>query len=514
MARTKSRELHDLIKSLDKNEKRYFKVMFSTTGSTEDRKMLQLFDFINKEDDFNEHLIPEKLPSLRPTQLSNLKAYLHEKLLQSLRQFHLKRIPDIRIREQIDFVQLLMERRQYAVATVNLKKAKKMARQYHNFELQLEILRLEKELLLQTDEAGESADRIINEVHELNSRIHNINLFSNLAVKLNSLYRKIGFIRDESEYLRVKEYFLGNLPVFREERLSGIEKAYLYRLFTGYYFYIQDFDRGYFYARKLEKVFEEWPELIRSHPELFLTSINTVLNAEFKQNRFEEFVESRKQLEKARQELSLNENLRIRLLKYYYLHQINLFFLQGTFDEGVGFIRKNASELDKLSRELDLHSGMILSYKLACVYFGASEFHQCIRWLNRIINLTNIDIREDLHCFARILNLICHYEVGNFDVIKYYILSTYRFLLKKDDLHLFQKYILTFLKNMNPEPDADFTAQFQQLKEQLLPLEDSSFEKRAFIYFDIISWLQSKIEGKPVQEIIRRVKSQEPRVKT
>jgi RNase P/RNase MRP subunit POP5 len=32
---------------------------------------------------------------------------------------------------------------------------------------------------------------------------------------------------------------------------------------------------------------------------------------------------------------------------------------------------------------------------------------------------------------------------------------------------------------------------------------NNPYEKRAFIYFDIISWLESKIEHKKVQDIIR-----------
>ena len=34
-------------------------------------------------------------------------------------------------------------------------------------------------------------------------------------------------------------------------------------------------------------------------------------------------------------------------------------------------------------------------------------------------------------------------------------------------------------------------------------LQKNKFEKRAFLYFDIISWLESKIENRSVQEIIK-----------
>ena len=45
--------------------------------------------------------------------------------------------------------------------------------------------------------------------------------------------------------------------------------------------------------------------------------------------------------------------------------------------------------------------------------------------------------------------------------------------------------------------------EFKALLEQLKPLETNPYEKRAFIYFDIISWLEGKIEGREVQEVIQ-----------
>ena len=44
---------------------------------------------------------------------------------------------------------------------------------------------------------------------------------------------------------------------------------------------------------------------------------------------------------------------------------------------------------------------------------------------------------------------------------------------------------------------------FLALKEQMETLKNNKFEKRAFLYFDMISWLESKIENKPVQTIIK-----------
>jgi hypothetical protein len=482
-------------------------MMAAASSQNEDKKMLQVFEFINKSEQFDEDNILKKLPSLKAEQLSNLKAYLYYKILQAVRQYNGAKLLDIQIREQIDFAQLLFERRLYNQGLNCLKKAKKMASAHDNLELQLEIIKLEKSVLMHTIGDEESnVDSIIREVKRLNTQINNINIFSNLSIKLNSFYTRIGYIRDENDFLKVKEFFFSNLPVSEEDELSTYERTHLYKLFVGYYFFIQDFANGYYYSKKTVKLFEENPQSIKTHPESYIKALNNLLIAQFKLYKFNEFIETNKKLHDIEKNhaLRINENIRIRLLKYYYMHEINRYYMMGEFDKGVEAVVHKNEELEELIKGLDKHSALIMNYKIACLHVGASNFRQGVKWLNKIINISNADIREDLHCFARIINLICHYELGNFDVINYYIISTYRFLLKKEDLHLFQKSILQFLKDLNKESsNRDLVERFATLKSQLLPLVNSAYEKRAFIYFDIISWLESKIEKRPVQDVIK-----------
>jgi CII-binding regulator of phage lambda lysogenization HflD len=44
---------------------------------------------------------------------------------------------------------------------------------------------------------------------------------------------------------------------------------------------------------------------------------------------------------------------------------------------------------------------------------------------------------------------------------------------------------------------------FTQLKSELEEYQDDPLQSRSFMYLDIISWLESKIHGKPVQQVIQ-----------
>ena len=103
-------------------------------------------------------------------------------------------------------------------------------------------------------------------------------------------------------------------------------------------------------------------------------------------------------------------------------------------------------------------------------------------------------MREDLMCFARILCLIAHYELGKDFYLETQLKNTYKFLIKMNDLHEVQKEIIRFLRNLNSIYPSDIKKEFIKMKERFIELEQNTYEKRAFLYLDIISWLESKIK--------------------
>ena len=135
------------------------------------------------------------------------------------------------------------------------------------------------------------------------------------------------------------------------------------------------------------------------------------------------------------------------------------------------------------------------------MYFGCDDYKNAAKWLNKIINMRDVDLRGDIVGFAGIMILICYYELEDTDMVDHYVRFTYRFLVKKDDMQLYQKIIMKFLRKLNSIKKFDDA--FADLKEKLMPLTKNQYEKRAFLYFDMISWLESKIENRSVQEIIK-----------
>ncbi len=508
MSNVKSDHLFNLIQSLSKGEKRFFKLYVSRSGNAADKKFITLFDAIEKQKVYDEEKILKKEKSLLPQQLPNLKTNLYFQLLKSLRLCNSNNLRSIRMMELIDYARLLYSKCLYKECVKMIDKAKKMAIGNDQSVFLLEILEIEKLVISKTHDAGneERVSQIIHETAKVTESIRNINLFSNLSMKLDSYYKKSGFVRNQRDQEKVTRFFTASLPEYKLDSLSFQEKLYLYKSYVSFYFFIRDFKEGYFYAKKLVGLFEEQPEMQVLKPEMYIKSLNSLLAVQTKLSRYNEFSETLKRLVAIKRDgkINLTENLNLNLFKAIYIHEINRHFMLGEFKSGTRIVAALEGELNKFITKLDKHSILLFYYKIACLYFGSGNYRTGLSWLNKIINEREIALREDLHAFGRILSLISHYELGNDDLVESYIKSTYRYFKKKGDLSLYQKYILDFLKSLLMEKEIkNVQKRFVLLKTQMESLQKNRFERRAFLYFDIISWLESKITKRPVQALIK-----------
>ena len=508
MSNKNSDQLFQLVKSLTKGEKRQFKLFATRHKGGENAKFLKLFDLMNAMDNYDEQKILAKEKSISSDQLPNIKQNLYKQLLQSLRSLHSNTDIDLKIREGIDNAQILYNKCLYQQSYKTIEKAKEMARRYEKNILLLEIHEIEKKLIskIVKRDTPEKIELLIPEGEDIKKRVSNIITFSSLSAKLYGLYTKLGFTRNSADFEIVNSFLYSSLPAFKEENLSVEEKMHLYNALVGYYAFIQDSRRAYDYALKWVALFDNDHDLIESKLEIYIKAINNLLDAQYKLSKYEEFIQTSLKFESIKNDEALifSENINFLLFKYSAKHILDKYFMLGDFDKGVKEIEHIIEQFELYEDRLNEHSKLIYYYKFACMFFGADMHKQAVYWLNQIINARDEDIRNDILCFARILNLISHYELQNEDLVDYYIKSTYRFLGKKDDLHYYQSRILRFLKKLNTiETDQGLVDAYKELREHLIPLETNPYEKRAFVYFDIISWLESKIEKRKVKEIIK-----------
>jgi hypothetical protein len=507
MSKESSDALFHLIQRMSKSEKRHFKLMASRHEAG-DGKFIRLFNRIDRMKTYNEEILLASESSLSSRQLPNLKSFLYDYLLKCLRTINTSDATEIILADLSGYAKILYDKCLYRDCIRMIDRSKKIAVKHERSVQLLELLELENSVIRQTVNVNHAqrVDESVLRKQKVLEEIETVNAFENLSIQLNVFYVQTGFIRDKKDLEHVEHFFKNNLPVYEEKKLNFHEKVYLYKALTGYYFFIQDFRNGYRSAAQWVKLFEEHPQMMIDHTEIYIRALNSLLVVLNKLGSLEEFENVHKRLValKRRTDRSMTENIHLNLFKAIYVHEINRHFMRGEFRSGIRIVGKLEGELNRFIPLLDHHSVLLFYYKIACLYFGADQYKRALHWLNRIIQTKDISVREDLHAFARILALICHNELGNDRLAEAHIKSLYRFLLKKGELSAYHKLILNFLRKLHRNLlPRQMNSLFLELKKNLQPLTKQRFEKRAFYYFDIISWLESKIEKQSIEDIIK-----------
>ncbi len=507
MPKQKTDDLIHLIQSLTRAEKRHFRLFVRRNQASEDILFLQLFDFLDKHQEYDESLILEKLPGIKKRQLSNLKAHLYKQLLTSLRLLSTNHINDIQIREQVDFARVLYNKGLYRQSLDILEKAKQRAREGLYHPLQLEILDFEKHIEGQyiTRSIEGRAEMLTAEADALLPRIKHINDFSNLSLQLYGFYLKAGYVRNSRDYRKVTEFFHKNLPNAAYGELDFLGKVYYCQSHVWYYYMVQDFAYYYRYAKKWVNLFLGWPEMKELYAPLYLKGMHNLLMALFNVMHYDKFMAVLNDLSKVPDMpcFRSGNNIEGLYFLYKYTHTIQRHFMEGTFRQGTALVPELVNLIESDKYNWDEHRIMVFYYNIACLYFGGGDHNEAIHYLNLIINQKNPDYRADIQCFARILNLIAHFELGNQQLVEYQVKSVYRFLAKMEDLQQVQREIFRFLRRTPRMQESELREEFITLKEKLIALKDDPYERRPFLYLDIISWLESKIEQRPVQDVVR-----------
>src|ERR1035438_570595 len=99
--------LFQLIKSLGKSEKRNFKLYVKRNSANEDLKIIQLFDALDKMEEYDETQLLSRSKGIKKQQLSNVKAHLYKQILSSLRIIKNDNNIDIQLHEQLDYARIL-----------------------------------------------------------------------------------------------------------------------------------------------------------------------------------------------------------------------------------------------------------------------------------------------------------------------------------------------------------------------------------------------------------------------
>ena len=497
--------LFQLIKSLEKAEKRHFKLYIKRSSGKEELKIVRLFDALDKQKDYDEKALLKKMGDVTKPQLANLKTHLYKQIMASLRLLKSADSMDLQLNEQFDYAHILYKKGLFMQSLRIIDRAKELARSNQKFNFLPQLIALEKRIegLHITRNIQNRADSLSAEANEVSRHIDMVARLSNLALKMFSWFVQHGHARNPEDEKDIRQFMKESLPVDVWEQTGFYERLYLYLSYTWYAFIRQDFLQYYRYTKKLVDLFDEQPLMKRAETSHYIKSLHYLLNAHFDLRNHREFEKTLKLFGKVAQTARVKDHDNFRIQAFIYTSQarINQHFMQGTFKEGLSLVPGIEKELAEYDLFLDSHRVLVLNYKFAMLYFGSGDFNTCIDYLQLIINDTT-NLRYDLQCYARLVHLLAHFELGNDMLMEPLTKSVYRFMAKMKNLTAVEEAVFKFLRLSIKLTSRELKPELEKFLQAIKHLEKDRFQTRSFAYLDIVSWVESKVYNKPMGSII------------
>lgn len=500
MFNTQKDQVFTLIKSLSKAEKRNFKLYVNRFHKQGNTKSLLLFDSMDKLDTYSENLILSKKSGISKKNLPNLKRHLYKQILTSLRLIHINKEIDIEIREQLDFARILYGKGMYMQSLKILERIKRIAVEHHQDILHLEILDFQKKIearhITHSRQAGKIEDLLSDAVRR-SWVTYAASRFSSLNIQIHGWYIENGLAITAEQRQAVRSFYKKQTPDELEaDRMTFHEKVNLHQANMWLHYILLDLKKSQDFALNWINLFDADHVLKEKDPDLYIRGYYYLLSLLFMQGdtsglghyfrKLNYFIQS--QME------SFNENSQMVAFVYQQLSALNYDLSQKNFHSILDKEEEVLRKIDRFQDLLDPHRAILFYYKFAYAQFALRDFEECLLRINKILRFSDGFLRADILYTVRLLQIICHVELGNFDVASHLISSCKRSFAQRPDVSPLQRSFLNFLNRWcKTSPDKIRQLQFTYWLEAR-SLLSSPREFRYRLFFDIKAYFSFKLK--------------------
>ena len=515
-----SEELFKLIKSLTKSEKRFFKL--SSSLQSGEKNYIRLFDAIENQLQYNEEEIKKIFKN--DTFINHLpseKNHLYKLILKSLRAFSSENSVNSQLQDELKNVELLFVKSHFKECRKLVDRAKKLAYAYERFYYLFELINWEKQLLEEEYLSGnfdKNLDFLIHEEQDVLEKLRNLAEYRILYSKINYVFRKGGFARDEREMELVREISENHLIKGKNTALSRRAAATCYYIQGLAHVFNRDYNSSFEKFSKVVRIFEENPALIQDIPKQYLRSLHNILMCYINNKNFDAFFELKNKIQDLKHHPAfVSTDIQVKIFTYVFQSELAAYDAMGDYEKSVSVIEKISEGMEHYKEHLSKEEQILFHYNIAYALFGAGEFKEAMQWLNKILNDNEPNLRQDIYGFARLFNLIVRFEHEQYDYLDYVVKSTSRFLLKQKSLtgreYAFETVFIKNLKKISKllalksthEKNEKIISSFSEMKQNMSPMFKDNYGKVILGYFDFLSWMESKIENISFAEMKKKL---------
>jgi len=509
--------LFDLIVSMSKSEKRYFKLFSARHTIGNENNYVRLFDFISKQENYCEKYIHEFFKGEAfLNRFSITKKRLYDHILTALDSYHVSGSIEAQLFRMLHSADILFDKSLYDQSRRILRSAEKLALKHGENEIILVIVKKQKRLL-ETSGYLSATEKDIEKIGSQEKvsllSIEKFNEIWAIKSKLFARLSKKGVARcnDESAYYKkiceplINAYDLKN---------ATVETRYLFHhTLSAYYFATGNLENSLESLEQNLVLINNQTHFQKIEPNKHVSVLTNAIYVSDKMGYRKKALIYLKELKKRASTVEANEDLEIKLFSSITSIEFSMCLRRGDFSSARKIAVNAEVQLEDYGDKIVPIRRAFLEFKMAVVYMGVGEYNTALKWINRILNDPEVDKTEDIIGFTQLLDLLIHIELKNVKLLPYSLKSTVRFFKTRNRLYSFEKVFLQFIGKLIKSDDYfDSEMLWEELSYKLNATTDDAFESVALDYFDFKSWAEAKLKRKTFHEVVREKFNQRMRI--
>jgi len=483
-------ELFELIKSLSRNEKRYFKLYSSSQNGI--KNYIKLFNAIERQENYDEAKIKKLFAGEKfILQIGFTKNYLYNLIVRSLINYNNDNSVDSKIHSMISQSKILFDKALFRQYFKTIQKVKKLCLKYERYGYLLQVLDMEKMIIKKEEVSEDKTDAIYNEAAAAMRNLKSMFSFTQLAANLLAGYREHGVVRSENFQTEINEVLTSRvMNISPEELCSRVKESYyrVHEIVCGingdYLGLLSALENRLRVVNESPEPFEDY--IIKFPVDIISAKAETCL----KLNRIDEAETYLSQIEGYYTE---NNSDKVDYNIFTVFTRFRILFKKGLFSEAGELIKEIELLLVQNEGKILIDAELSIKFEIIKFYVVGKDFNTALLRANELMNHSLINKREDYESYLKVIYIIIHFELGNYELLKYLLISAYRFLLKRRKLYKLESVILEFIKKLpGLKTDEGPEYLFHSFRKRLEELKKDKYERNAFEYFDFLRWIDDR----------------------
>lgn len=491
----KNNAVYELIKSLNMSEKRQFKIYSSRHIIEGENKYILLFNLLEKMEIFDEGILKAGLEqhNKKNTYIKTDMHYLYLLILKSLVLFHAGKSAQLILNESISIIEILFYKGNYIQCIKEIYKAAAIARDVELYPSLLKILEFEKLVYNHLNEQKRSEASIINEMTEINKKQEIIIEYTQLYNQANLARIQISKTRNVKE-IKVFEKIMKHPLLQQKNKPKFIDASIKYSRIHAMWCYVNQHKKEELaFNKKIIQMYDTNPLYKEEHLIEYVNTYSRIISI----SKDLDEVTFYKELNSIRSITVSSDKLYFmsvssQVFNFSYMIQLSMYLQKKQFEKVMIIIPDIESGLKKYKNILIPSYKITFLYMLAYYYFAVGNFDDARKKINTLLNEYSEAERPDLYNFAKLMNLLIHFELGNHGYIRYKQASVRYYYKKQSADFETENHVLKFFSK-----EKNYTTYLQNsllsLKATLQNTKTHSLEKYAYNYFDFLDWINSKI---------------------